>query len=169
MRNKNILRLVLCALFAALACVATMVIQIPSPMQGYVNLGDCIVLLGAFVLGPIYGALAGGIGSALADILTGYALYAPATLVIKAIMGLCAGGLFKAFRKKNRYVALLSGGIAAEVVMVFGYFLYAMLLLGEGIAALASVPGNLFQGAVGIVVSFVLYITLEERLFKKII
>ena len=49
MRNQKVLKIVICAMFAALACVATMVIQFPSPMNGYVNLGDCVVLLGAFI------------------------------------------------------------------------------------------------------------------------
>lgn len=84
MSGKHVRLLVLAALFTALTTVATMVIQIPSPMSGYVNLGDCMVLLSAWVLGPFVGAAAGGIGSMLADIITGYAYYAPGTLIIKA-------------------------------------------------------------------------------------
>ena len=84
MNDKKIRKLVLAALLAALVCVATMVVQIPSPMQGYVNLGDCFVLLSGWLLGPWYGFAAGGIGSMLADLFLGYAHYAPGTLVIKA-------------------------------------------------------------------------------------
>lgn len=61
MNDKKIRKLVLAALLAALVCVATMVVQIPSPMQGYVNLGDCFVLLSGWLLGPWYGFAAGGI------------------------------------------------------------------------------------------------------------
>ena len=73
MRKQFTLRkMVLTALFAALTCVATMLIQIQMPAtQGYVNIGDCFVLLGAWVLGPWFGAFAGGVGSALADLLAG--------------------------------------------------------------------------------------------------
>ena len=60
MSDVKIRRLVLAALFAALCTVMTMVVQIPSPMQGYVNLGDCAVLLSAWVLGPVYGGAAAG-------------------------------------------------------------------------------------------------------------
>ena len=60
---------------AALSCAATMVLRIPSPTGGYLNLGDAVVLLGAYLLGPAWGALAGGIGPALADLLAGYAAY----------------------------------------------------------------------------------------------
>lgn len=77
---KKTLKLVRAAMFCALSCVATMVIRIPSPMNGYVNLGDCFVLLGGWILGPYYGFLAGGVGSALADFLLGYGHYVPAHL-----------------------------------------------------------------------------------------
>ena len=87
--------LVWAALFTALTTVATMVIQVPSPTGGYLNAGDAIVLLSAFLLGPIWGAVAAGVGSALADILAGYAIYAPATLIIKALMALTAGALLR--------------------------------------------------------------------------
>ena len=150
----------ICAMFAALACVATMVIQFPSPMNGYVNLGDCVVLLGAFILGPVYGAAAGGIGSMLADIFSGYAHYAPGTLIIKAVMAFVAAIIFK--QLKNKTLSSVLGAVAAEVIMVLGYFAYAGMLLGKGIAAAASIPGNLVQAAVGIVVPVVLYFALEK-------
>ena len=72
MKHEKVKKLVLSALFAALACVATMVIHIPTRgTHGYVNLGDAVVLLGAFALGPVWGAAAGGIGSAMAELLLG--------------------------------------------------------------------------------------------------
>ena len=160
MRNQKVLKIVICAMFAALACVATMVIQFPSPMNGYVNLGDCVVLLGAFILGPVYGAAAGGIGSMLADIFSGYAHYAPGTLIIKAVMAFVAAIIFK--QLKNKTLSSVLGAVAAEVIMVLGYFAYAGMLLGKGIAAAASITGNLVQAAVGIVVSVVLYFALEK-------
>lgn len=161
MKQKQIRRLVLAALFTALTCVATMVIQIPTPMNGYVNLGDTLVLLSAWVLGPFVGAAAGGIGSMLADILTGYAFYAPGTLVIKAVMGLAAGLIFRAMKGKKLTGRLL-GGVAAEVIMIAGYFLYAAVMLQNGIGALASVPGNAAQGLVGLVAALALAAVLEK-------
>ena len=90
MKQTKLRTLILAAMFAALTCVATMIIHIPSPIGGYFNLGDCMVLLSAFVLGPVWGTAAGGIGSALADVICGYFVYAPGTLVIKALMALAA-------------------------------------------------------------------------------
>ena len=115
---------------------------------------NCFVLLSGWLLGPWWGAAAGGIGSMLADLLLGYGHYAPGTLIIKGAMALVAALVFKAFRKNT--AGALIGGVAAEVVMVAGYFGYAALLLGKGIGAAASVPGNLVQGAVGLVAGFLL-------------
>ena len=166
MSDKKIRTMVMAAVLAALACVATMVIQIPSPMNGFVNLGDCFVLLSGWLLGPWWGAAAGGIGSMLADLLLGYGHYAPGTLVIKGLMALVGALVFKAMGKKS--AAALVSGVVSEVIMVVGYFGYAGLLLGKGIGAAASIPGNLVQGAVGLVAGFLLLqvarrIHLEEK------
>ena len=157
MRDANIKKLVLAALMAALTYVATSIVQIPSPMQGYVNLGDCIVLLSGWILGPWWGAAAGGIGSMLVDLLGGYGHYAPGTLIIKGCMALVAALIVKAMKEsKASYV------ISAEVIMVVGYFGYASLLLGKGWGAAASIPGNLVQGAMGMVIGLVLLVVLKR-------
>lgn len=163
MKHNKLYRLVLTALFAALTCVATMLIQIQMPAtQGYVNIGDCFVLLGAWVLGPWLGAAAGGIGSALADLLSGYMHYVPGTLVIKALMAVVAALLFARLGKKHTYLGRLVGGVAAELWMVLGYFVYAWIFLGKGLAAATSIPGNLLQGAIGIVAAVALVAALQE-------
>lgn len=159
MKNKAIYRLVLAALMAALTCMATMVIRIPSPMGGYVNLGDGLVLLSAWLLGPLYGAAAAGIGSMMADVLGGYFYYVPGTLIIKAGIAVAAYFTARAIQggKPGRNVAAwIVGGIVGEAVMVLGYFCYASLFLGKGLAAAASIPGNLVQGAAGIIISVIL-------------
>ena len=160
MNDKKIRKLVLAALLAALVCVATMVVQIPSPMQGYVNLGDCFVLLSGWLLGPWYGFAAGGIGSMLADLFLGYAHYAPGTLVIKGLVALLAALLYEKLSRSQ--AARIASGVVGEIVMVLGYFGYASMLLGKGLAAAASIPGNIFQGAVGLVVGAVLATVLER-------
>ncbi len=163
MKQLNLKKMVLTALFTALTCVATVLIQLQMPAtQGYVNIGDCFVLLGAWVLGPIYGAFAGGVGSALADLWAGYPHYLVGTLLIKALMAVIASLLYRRLGKKNAYLGQLVGGVAAELWMVFGYFIYAMLILGKGLAAATSIPGNLLQGATGIVAAITLIAALRE-------
>ena len=159
-KNKKI---VLTALMAALICVATMIIKIPSPLGGYINLGDCLVLISGWILSPVYGFLAAGIGSALADLLSGYALYAPATLIIKGCMALVAFGIFKLMKNKTRKLpARLIGGILAEFVMVGGYFVFEGFLYGFG-ASLVNIPPNCIQGVAGIVIGLLLV-----KVFEKI-
>ena len=99
------------ALFAALTCVMTMIVKIPVPATGgYVNLGDCVVLLAGWVLGPMYGGAAAGLGSMLADLVSGYPLYAPGTFVIKACMAVCAWAVFRAAAGEKRGLAARIGG-----------------------------------------------------------
>lgn len=163
MTDQKLRKLVMAALFAALTTVMTMVIRIPSPMSGYVNLGDCAVLLSAWILGPGLGCAAAGIGSMLADLL-GYPLYAPGTLVVKGLMALAAGLLFRRLRRGElpRPPALLASGAVGEVVMVAGYFLYeaAPVPVGLGLGALANVPFNLVQGVFGLVSAGAVYLAL---------
>lgn len=165
MDDRKLRKLIYSALLAALTCVATMVIQIPSPMQGYVNLGDCFVLLSGWLLGPWYGFAAGGIGSMLADLLLGYAHYAPGTLLIKGTMALVAALAVRVSRGGRSGYPV--GGVAAETVMVAGYFAYASLLLGKGLAAAASIPGNVVQGAVGLTVGLVLMAVFERMHLRE--
>ena len=87
--NSNLKKIIMTALFAALACVATMSIRIPTPgTGGYIHPGDAIVILAGIILGPVYGMLAGGIGSALSDLIGGYFVYVPITLVLKGLVAL---------------------------------------------------------------------------------
>ena len=165
MTDMKLRKLVLAALFAALCTVMTMVVQVPSPMQGYVNLGDCAVLLSAWVLGPWYGMAAAGLGSGLADLLAGYAHYVPGTFIIKGLVALVAALLLRPLLKKGEKIpfwrlALIE--LPSEVIMVAGYFGYKALILGKGLAAAASIPNNLVQAAVGIVLSVVLYTALAK-------
>lgn len=158
MKRENLIKIVLAALFAALTCVFTIVVQVPSPMHGYVNLGDCIVLTSGWLLGGTYGFLAAGIGSMLADIFTGYAHYAIGTLLIKGIMAVLAAWLFRAFVKavKSGWISRVLSALISEAFMVLGYFAYASLFLGKGVAAAASIPGNLVQGVIGAVAGILL-------------
>ena len=157
--------LVMTGLFAALGCVATMVLQVPSPTGGYMNLGDTVVILGAYLLGPVYGAIAGGVGPALADLLSGYGIYVPATLVIKALMGLAAALLYRALNKKNWALAVC--GVAAEAIMVVGYWLFDGILVGSLAGSAAGIPSNLVQAAFGLIVSTLLSLVLKSNGFVR--
>ena len=162
MKHQKLYRLCLAALFAALCLVATNIIHIPIPAtDGYINLGDCVVLLGAFLLGPVYGAAAGGVGSALADILTGYTVFAPGTFVIKAGIAVIAALIMKALGGKTKAASVVAG-IAGEVWMVLGYFLYESIFLRYGLAAAGSIGGNAIQAVAGVILAAALYAVLSK-------
>lgn len=153
--------MVVAALLTAMTCVATMVVQIPITVTGgYVNMGDAVLLFTSYLLGPLYGAIAGGVGSALADLFSGYAVFVPATLIIKACMGALAGFMFKYLSEKpkmRRPIASIICGFCGETIMVLGYFLFAAIFLLHSVSgAAAEVVGNLIQAAFGIVVSTLL-------------
>lgn len=158
--KSKLFKPVLSALFAAIICVTTFVIQIPIAVTGgYINIGDGFVLLSGIVLGP-YGFLAAGIGSALADIFFGYFLYAPATFVIKGLMALIMGFAFLRLKKNVLNLALF--GAIAEFVMVLGYFLYECFVLNFGIAAAAAILGNTIQGVCGVLLNTILVMVMAK-------
>ena len=156
--NNNLKKLILAALFAALSCVATMSIRIPTPgTGGYIHPGDAIVILSGVILGPVWGFLAGGIGSALSDLIGGYFIYVPITFVIKGLVALAAGLLYQKVGKnqKSRYIAVILGGVADIILVAGGYFVCEFFIYGAGSAA--SIPANIIQGTGGLVISCILY------------
>lgn len=163
MKKISIRRLVMCALFAALSYVATL-LPIPVPMlHGYVNIGDCMVLLCAFMLGGLFGAFSVGAGTALADITLSFALYAPATFVIKTLMAFVA---YLFFRKSGILMRAV-GCVVAEAIMVLGYFIFEYFLYGMG--ALTSVTGNLIQGGANAIIAFIIIsVFSKDKNLKKL-
>lgn len=155
-------KIVLTALLASLTCVATMIIKIPSPLKGYVNLGDCVVLLCGWLLSPLYGFFAAGIGSALADIFSGYIIYAPATFVIKGAMAPVAYFVFRLLYKKMGYISSrIIAGTLTEAIMVLGYFVFEGFMYGF-IPSAVNIPANAVQGVAGLILGMVLV-----RIFEK--
>ena len=160
--NTRTKKIVMAAMLAALACVATMIIKIPSPLKGYLNLGDCIVLVAGWMLSPAYGFLAAGLGSALADLFSGYVTYAPATFVIKGFMALIAFYGFKLLHNKiGNLPSRIITGILAEIMMILGYFVFEGFLYGF-VPSLVNIPANGVQGIAGLIIGVILI-----KIFEK--
>lgn len=157
----SINQIALYGILMSLTVLATMLVTIPTiATQGYINLGDAIVLLSGMILGPTGGFVVGGVGSALADIILGYSYYAPFTFVIKGIEGALGVFLFrKILKEKNTLVALIIGGIW----MALGYLLAEIFLYGFP-AAIASFPGNILQGVVGAILASLLYKNIKNKI-----
>lgn len=167
MKTKNTTqKIAVTALLAALTCVTTMVIKIPSPMKGYLNLGDCVVLTAGWMLSPVYGFLAAGLGSALADLFSGYVVYAPATFLIKGLMALVARFVYKALcGKRYRSISRIISGVLAEIIMVLGYYIFEGFMYGFS-PSLVNIPANAVQGIAGLVLGFVLIKIFEKTKIK---
>lgn len=160
--NAKTKEIVIAALIAALACVATMIIKIPSPLKGYINLGDCIVLVAGWMLSPTYSFLAAGLGSALADMFSGYVTYIPATFVIKGLMAIIAFYGFNLLHKKlGNLPSRIISGIAAEIMMILGYFVFEGFLYGFA-PSMVNIPANGVQGVAGLVIGILLIKVFEK-------
>ncbi len=159
--NNRLHKLVTAGILAALILLLTMVVAIPIPhMAGaYVNLGDAGVYLAAGILGTPWGMLAAAVGSALADIMLGSALYAAPTFIIKGLMALIAALLIKRWKSKH-FVALLIAGL----IMPIGYLAFETVLYGFSVAAL-GLPANSIQYAAGVALGLPM-MRIAERFLK---
>jgi uncharacterized membrane protein len=149
-------------IMAALVAVATFIVQIPIPAtKGYLNFGDIMIFVSALTFGPVVGGFAGGVGSAISDVASGYAsTYAPFTLVIKGAEGIIAGLISNSLSRRRDIVAV----VVAGVEMVSGYFFAEFYGLSLRWAAAAEVPFNILQIVVGGVIGIPIAIVLLKRL-----
>lgn len=159
--RNSVQRLTMAALGTALVCICTRVFQFPIPL-GYAHLGNCMILLFAVYFDPWVGACAGGLGSALADLLS-FPEWALPTLIIKSLMGAAAAVIAKksgesaSFKAPRTFLAVL----AAIVIMVAGYFVAGSVLYGSVITGATQIPGLVAEGVVGIVLFYVIAAALE--------
>lgn len=154
--NDRIRSLAMHGVFLAVIAMLTLFASVPLPAGtggAYINAGDAAIYAAAYVLGPVGGAVTAALGSALADVLHGAMIYAPVTLVIKGLMGLIAGLLFKRLRHGAPPVAGL--------VMPAGYFLFEYLLYGRG-TALFGLWTNAIQYVFGVVAGILLITALGK-------
>lgn len=167
MKAKNYFttkRISFLATFVALVTVATMVVQIPSPGgQGYINVGDSLIFVCAVFFDPLFAFVAGGLGSALADLFAGWVSYAPFTFVTKGCEGLVASLVILVFAKTKlkKPIGYAIGMVAGGLCMSVGYFFADLVLFGMGMAV-ANLPFNFVQAGANLVLGFVLAGALDK-------
>ena len=154
----------LCGIFAALVFTGTQ-LRIPTAI-GYINLGDGVILIASYFIGPA-AFFPGAIGSALSDLIAGYPMYIAPTFFIKGLMGLVAALIMtKAHgNKASGLVIRLIACVAAELIMVAGYFVFEALYY-EVAAAVGSVLFNLFQAGIAIVLAIPLTYAIRVKQTK---
>lgn len=162
-RSKGTTLLVYTALLTALTTIATLFFRIPTG-NGYIHLGDAMVLLGAMMLPRKHALFSGAVGAALADVISGYSVWAPWTLIIKMCMVLIMQAALKRaanYESTDRHifsvpVPELIGFILAGVETVCGYFIAEALIYGNWVSALIGMPLNALQVFVGAVLAVVI-------------
>lgn len=169
--NKKIINMVYTALFTSIVAIVTLAIPFPSPAGGFYNIGDSMVMIAGLFLGPIGGAVAGGLGSALADFFLGYGAWVPWTFVIKGLEGFIIGFLahkgYHSAKKGNTWlIKFLPAAIIGVVVMVGGYWIAYGIMSGSFAAAAVEIPGNIIQGVLSIIIATTLGIVLRTKVTK---
>jgi uncharacterized membrane protein len=160
MRNKDVKKIVLSAMFVTLVFVATFInVPFPGASGGLVHLGTLVMLIIAIRYGKSYGAIAGGIGMTLFDIMGGWMAWAPGTFVVRLCMGYVVGLVAqdKKFNQGGNIYKNILAWFVGLIVMVIGYYLYEAIFLTTFSAALLSIPGNIIQFAIGFAAPFIAY------------
>ncbi len=161
MKRSTIRHLCLAGVFSAIVFLFTAYLHVPSH-TGYVHIGDGFIYLAACLLPFPYGTAVGVVGALLADCLTGFALWAPASVIIKAAATLC----FTARTKRLICLRNLLALLPAWVLCVGGYYLYEVLLTGSFAAPVAAIPGNITQCLFSSAVFIALGIVLDQTRIK---
>jgi len=163
LQSNEIQDLTILGLLTALVAVSTMVIKIPTiSTDGYIHLGDSMIFLSAIMFGKKKGAIAGGLGSAMADLLLGYTHWVLPTLIIKGLMGY---GIGLIANQENDNVINFRNSIAlvfGASWMVFGYFIAGGIMKGSFVISATSIPANLVQGFVGALLFIPIGIALKK-------
>lgn len=147
--KSNTKKIAFTGVFAAMVFVTTFFIKVPVA-SGYVHFGDAVIYLAAGIIGGPWAMLAGAIGAGLADVIGGYAIYAPASIIIKALI---AVPFILATKNSDKLFTLKSAlmTIPAGVITVGGYFVADMII--DKSYAVIDIPGNVIQ-AVGSAIAF---------------
>ncbi len=158
--KKPLVQLSLVTIMTALVTVGTLILRIPNPMGGYFNVGDVMIFVSALTFGPFVGGFAGGVGSAIADMI-GFPLFVIPTLIIKGLEGFIAGLV----TDKKGVLRDVLAVVVAGSEMIIGYFLVELYPLDWGLGgALAEVPGNVAQIVIGGIIGIPIALVLRRRL-----
>jgi uncharacterized membrane protein len=159
-------KIALDAMFVALTLIFTAFVNIQVPSfggaGGLIHLGNVPLLIGAMIYGKRTGTLAGALGMGLFDILSGWAAWAPCTIITCGLMGFAVGAICK---NRKGMISKVMAVVLALAIKLAGYFVFEGFIMGSGVAAaLKSVPGNVIQVTVAAIIVFVIITPLERGL-----
>lgn len=159
MNRARIKALCKTAVMAALVFIGTFCFKIPAP-NGYTHLGDCMIFIAVLILGGRNGALAGGIGAALADFMGGYMVWVLPTFFIKAIMALIMAAVCKTKLGSHRF-GWTAGAVLGGIFQIIAYTAAKIPLFGWAYAV-TRLPGLTVQTVCGVVIAVVIVAVLKE-------
>ena len=164
--RKTALRIAVVAIFTAVVAVFTIAVRIPTPTTGgYISLCDAAVTFTAFAFGPLTGLIAGGLGTAFADLIGGYPQWAPISLAVHGLEALLIGLVVKG--EGTSLIRKILGVVIAAVTVSLGYFLLTGIFLSSFSTAAVEIGPNLLQGGVGGVIGLLLY-TAVSKGYRKL-
>lgn len=162
MDGKHLKNMCLAGVFTAVVFVFTAYLHIPSH-TGYTHVGDGFIYLAACLLPLPYAMFVGAVGALLADCLTGFAIWAPGSVVIKAVavVFFCRKGS-KIITWRN-FLALLP----ASALCIGGYYVYEALITGNWVAPAAGIPGYITQSVLSGILYIAVGVALDKLKIKK--
>lgn len=170
MRDKKTIRIVASGMFVALVVVATFInVPFPGAVGGLVHLGTLMLLIIAMRFGKYYGAIAGGFGMAIFDILGGWMAWAPGTFVVRLAMGFVIGLIARDKLGQGKSIPKnILAWFCGLIIMVVGYYLYEAIVFTTFEAALLSVWGNVIQFGIGLLAIPAVFYFMNNKAFNEI-
>ena len=169
--SMSVKELAITAICIVLVYVFTAVVNVKLPIAaagGLIHLGNVPLFIAAILFGKRTGMIAGGIGMGLFDLLSGWTLWAPFTLVIVGCMGFVVGAITE--KRKNMGFIVLAL-IAACAIKIVGYYFAEVVIYGNWVVPFTSIPGNLIQIGVAAVITLIIIKPLqaaaEHTILKK--
>lgn len=169
--SQKTMDLIITAMLVALVFVSTFFLNIKLPIAangGLVHLGTAMLFIASILFGPKKAALAGAIGMGLFDIAGGWALWAPITIVARGLQGYIVGKIAWSKGRNGTSIALnVTATIVSIPFMIAVYYIGEGILYGNWIAPLASIPGDLVQNILGIIVAVPVCVALKKVPYFK--
>jgi uncharacterized membrane protein len=169
--SKKTLDLIMTAMLVALVFLSTFFLNIKLPISvngGLVHLGTGMLFIASILFGPKKGALAGAIGMGLFDLVGGWLLWAPITIVARGLQGFIVGKIaWSNGRKGSSLASNVTATIVSIPFMIAVYYFGEVILYGNWIVPLTSIPGDLLQNALGMIIAIPVCVALKKVPYFK--
>lgn len=170
--RQKILSITITAMLISLVFIATVFLNIKLPIKangGLVHLGTALLFIASILFGPKKGAIAGAAGMGLFDVVGGWLIWAPITIVARGVQGFIVGKIAWAKgRKGNNLILNIVAMVVSMPIMMAVYYIGEVILYNNWVAPLASIPGDIVQNMLGLIVAIPVCMLLKKApIFKN--